>query len=255
MRALLPALLIAVAMSGCARPGAETQASSTPTSSTRASSTQTSSTSGQPSESVEVTDSNGMRSGVLPSTRIEAPSDADRPDGPPPTPDSELTAADLERLITVPASAQPIADSCTAADVRLSLGGIDAAAGHRYAQLKATNTADRACSLVGWPGLGLRGGWGTALPIVAERSTMQVDRIGVPSADPATAVTLAAGGSAVAEFEWTGALAGNRDEHASLIAIQLTADSTPVGLPIEPAQHVDIGPETTVRVGWWGPTG
>lgn len=237
-RALAPVLLIAAGLSGCARPGSATAASSG---------------SSQSAQSVVVTDSNGMRPGVVPTTRVEPPSDADRPDGPSPTPDSELTVGDLEGLIRNPASSVSSGESCTSHEVRLSLSAADAAAGHRYAQLTATNFADRTCELVGWPGLGLRGAWGTALPIVAERSTIATDRVGVPVADPETPVTLASGGAAVAEFEWTGALAGTRDEHVSLIAVQLATDTAPAAFLVDPADHVDIGPETTVRVGPWGP--
>ena len=236
--ALAPLLLIAGAMSGCAQPGSVTAASSGPA---------------QPSRSVEMTDSNGMRHGVVPTTRVEPPADADRPDGPSPTPDVELTVDDLLGLIRTPATGRSTAGSCTPDDMRLSLTEPDAAAGHRYAQLTATNISGRTCELVGWPGVGLRGAWGTPLPVVAEHSTMQVDRVGVPPADSDTAVALAVGGRAVAEFEWTGALAGTRDEHVSLIAVQLAADAAPAGLLVDPTDHVYIGPDTTVRVGPWGP--
>lgn len=247
-KALASMLLIAAALAGCARPGIETAASSG-----SASSGSASSGSAQTSPALEATDSNGMRTGVMPTTRVEPPSDADRPDGPSPTPDAELSVEDLRRLISNPATGPSTAGSCTSDEVLLSLSDPDAAAGHRYAQLTATNISDRTCELVGWPGLGLRGEWGTALPVVAEHSTVQVDRAGVPPADSTTAVTLATGGRAVAEFEWTGALAGTRDEHVSLIAVQLASDGAPAALPVDPADNVDIGPETTVRVGPWGP--
>lgn len=236
--ALAPLLLIAVVLAGCARPGSVTAAASG---------------SAQPSHSVEVTDTNGMRPGVVPTTRVEPPADADRPDGPSPTPDGELTPDDLMGLIRTPATGRSTAGSCTPDDVRLSLTEPDAAAGHRYAQLTATNISGATCELVGWPGIGVRGEWGTPLPVVAEHSTIQVDRVGVPPADSDTAVALAVGGSAVAEFEWTGALAGTRDEHVSLIAVQLAADAAPAVLIVDPIGHVDIGPDTTVRVGPWGP--
>jgi len=243
-KALALVLLFTAGLSGCARPGSAPAASSGPASSGPV----------QSSRSVEVTNSNGMRPGVFPTTRVEPPSDADRPDGPSPTPDSELTVDELAGLIRSPATGRATAANCTADDVLVTLSEPDAAAGHRYAQLTATNTSDRTCELVGWPGLGLRGAWGTALPVVAEHSTIQVDRVGVPPADPGTAVTLSVGGRAVAEFEWTGALAGARDEHVSLIAVQLAVDAEPFALLVDPTDDVDIGPETTVRVGPWGPT-
>ncbi len=150
-----------------------------------------------------------MRPGVVPTTRVEPPSAADYPDGPSPTPDGELTVDDLMGLIRTPASGRSTAGSCMPDDVRLSL----LRRRHRYAQLTATNISGRTCELVGWPGIGVRGEWGTPLPVVAEHSTIQVDQVGVPPADSDTPVALAAGGHAVAEFEWTGALAGTRDEH------------------------------------------
>lgn len=203
--------------------------------------------------SVEATDSNGMRPGVAPSTRVEPPPGADRPEGPTPTPDDELTKRDLEGLINIPASAASTGNNCTSGQVRLSLAGSDAALGHRYARLIAENTSDRTCELIGWPGLGLRGEWGTAFATVAERSTIPVDLEGVPPAEVNTAVTIPAGGRAAVDFEWTGALGGNRDEHVSLIAVQLAADESPGVLIVDAGDHVDIGPDTTVRVGTWRP--
>jgi hypothetical protein len=127
---------------------------------------------------------------------------ADRPDGPPSTADGRLTAADLAALIRLPASAPKGDDSCTPDDLRLSLTDADHAAGHRYARLIATNTSQHTCSLVGFPGLGFRGGWGTAFPLVA--------------------VQFVAGG--------------------------------PVGpLIVNSSDHVDLGQDTTVRIGPWGP--
>lgn len=238
--ALASALLVVVTLSGCARPG------SAPADSAGSS---------QTVPSAEATDSNGMRPGVVPQTRVDPPPGADRPDGPPSTPDRELTENDLAGLITAPASAASTADSCTTSDTRLSLTEADAALGHRYARLIAENTSDRICVLIGWPGLGLRGVWGTAFAIVAERSTIQVDWVGVPPAEVNTAVTLPAGGRAAADFEWTGALGGNREEHVSLIAVQLATGESPAALIVRADGHVDIGPDTTVRVGTWRPAG
>ncbi|MET3805860.1 hypothetical protein ABIB25_002868 [Nakamurella sp. UYEF19] len=231
---------VAVAVAGCGEPGPATA---------------TSATSDQTQRPVEVTDANGMRPGVVPSTRVEPPSGADRPDGAAPTPDRKLSADELKALIGTPASAGAATDRCSARDVSVALSGSEAAAGHRYAQLIAANTSGRTCTLVGWPGLGLRGAWGTAFATVVERSTIGVDRIGVPPADAATAVTMAPGGRAAAEFEWTGALAGVRDEPVSLIAVQFTVDGDPAVALLDPDERVDIGPETTVRVGPWGQAG
>lgn len=240
MRALAAAVLITATLSGCARPG----------------STASPTASGVTVQSADATDSNGMRTGVVPSTPVPPPSDADRPDGPPPTPDDQLTDADLADLIRSAASAPSTPESCSGAEVQISLTDSEAITGHRYAQLVATNTSNRTCQLIGWPGLGMRGAWGTALPVVAEHSVIPVNRVGVPEASPDTAVTLAAGGGrAVAEFEWTGALAGHYDEHVSLIAVQLATDQSPTALFIDPDDPVDIGPDTTVKVGAWGQAG
>lgn len=195
------------------------------------------------------------RPGVLPSTRLEPPLDADRPDGPAPTPDQALTAADLTGLVRRPAS-DPVDDQrCTPADVRLSLTGLAAAAGHRYAQLVATNAGDRTCQLRGWPGVGFRGAWGTAFPVIAEQVGPSIERVGVPPADPGVAVSLAPGGRAAAELEWTGALAGNRQERMSLIAVQFGAGGPAAALPVPAGNQIDLGAETTVRIGPWGASG
>lgn len=188
----------------------------------------------------------------MPSTRVEPPTDADRPDGPAPTPDAELTPADLAGLIRLPASVPDDDERCGPQDVELSLIGLDAAAGHRYAQLVATNSGTRDCQLTGWPGVGFRGGWGTAFPVVAEQVRSQIERVGVPPADPGVAVGLPPGGRAAAELEWTGALAGNREERMSLIAVQFGAGGPVAGLAVAPGIQVDLGAESTVRIGPWG---
>lgn len=194
-----------------------------------------------------------MRPGVFPSTRVEPPTDADRPDGPPPTPDAELTSAELAALIRIGASAPPVAGRYSPDELRLSIGGIDAAAGHRYSQVVATNSGRTPCTLIGWPGLGFRGIWGTTFPVVAERTTGPSDRVDQIPADPTRPVALAAGGRAGADLEWTGALAGNRQERVSLIAVQLVAGGPAVKLPVPTANQLDLGAETTVRVGRWRP--
>lgn len=171
------AVIALTALSSCARP-ADTPGSP--------------GDSASPTPSVSSVSSTGepWRSGVFPTTRVEPPTDADRPDGPTPTPDGELTPADLTGLIRLEASAPTGTDGCGPQDIVLSLTGFDAAAGHRYARLIATNGSDRPCSLIGWPGLGFRGEWGTAFPVVAERNAAPAERIGVPAASPDFAVVL-----------------------------------------------------------------
>jgi uncharacterized protein DUF4232 len=194
----------------------------------------------------------GRRPGVFPSTPVEPPTDIDRPDGRSPTPDDELTAAELDALVRLEASAAAAPGRCSPGDVRLALSGIDAALGHRYSRIVATNVTHQSCTLVGWPGLGFRGGWGSAFPMIAERSTPRVGQANPQSADASRPVTLAPGGRAAAELEWTGALAGAQQEHVSLIAVQLSAAGPAAALPVA-ADHVDIGEDTTVRISWWRP--
>ena len=248
---LVPLLIGAMVLVGCARPGVPATAPQAAEAMTpQAPSSDPSGPT--PPGTTETLDSNGMRPGVFPTTRVEPPTDADRPDGPPPTPDRDLTGDQLAALITVPATSPSTPDSCTATDVRLVIPPAEPALGHRYTLLRATNSSGRTCQLIGWPGLGLRGKWGTAFSIVAERNTLPANFVGVPPADPDTAVVLAPGDTAVADVEWTGSLGGASDEHVSLIAVQLTADTVPAALLIDAADPVDIGPDTTVKIGAWG---
>lgn len=152
----------------------------------------------------------GIAAGGFPSTRVPPPTDADRPDGPPPTPDDRLPTSALQALLRTAASGK---GTCSAAQLRLRLGGIDAALGHRYTTIRATNSSSTACTLVGYPGLGFRGEWGTAFPVAAERSSIELTGIG--DEKPNQAVRLAPGQTAVAPLGWTGSLAGAYDEKAS----------------------------------------
>lgn len=240
------AVLAVAVLSSCALPASTPAASGSPAPPGR------SATPASPSDqaSTEL-----RRSGAIPTTRVEPPTDADRPDGPTPTPDGELGPADLAGLVRLEASAPAAADRCGPADVELSLADFDAAAGHRYARLIALNIADRPCGLIGWPGLGFRGEWGTVFPVVAERNPAQVERVGAPAAKPDSAVALQPGDRAAAEFEWTGARAGARDEKVSLIAVQFAAGGPAAVLTVRPQDHVDLGADTTVRIGAWGPAG
>lgn len=197
--------------------------------------------------------SDGMRPGVFPSTRVDPPSGAPRPDGPAATPDNELTAAELSGLVRLPASEPAAAGSCTPDDLDLRLVGFDAAAGHRYSQIRATNIAAEECTLRGWPGLGFRGANGTAFALVAEHNATASDRVNAVPHDPAEPVVLKPGGASTADIEWTGALAGAYDEHVSLIALQLATDGPAGSIIIPEDEPVDIGEGTTVRIRRWAP--
>ena len=169
----------------------------------------------------------------------------------PVTPDAELTAADLAGMLRLPATAASTSTSCRPEAVTVSLMFSDAAMGHRYGVLKVVNDSSEACSVQGYPGIGARGGWGSTFQLAAE----QRDPI-APSATQ-DEVMLAPGGSAVANMEWTGELAGAQSEPISLLVVQLTTDGEVIGHPVsaestgipEPDTGIDIGMMTTVRVG------
>ena len=167
------------------------------------------------------------------------------------TPDAELTAADLAGMLRLPATAASTSTSCRPEAVTVSLMFSDAAMGHRYGVLTVVNDSSEACSVQGYPGIGARGGWGSTFQLAAE----QRDPI-APSATQ-DEVMLAPGGSAVANMEWTGELAGAQSEPISLLVVQLTTDGEVIGHPVsaestgipEPDTGIDIGMMTTVRVG------
>lgn len=207
----------------------------------------------QHSSSTSTSPDEAMRSSVFPTTRVKPPTGANRPDSPAATPDDELTAAELAALVRLDASAEPAAGRCAPDDVHLGLRGFDGAAGHRYAQILATNVSGQPCTLLGWPGMGFRGQWGTAFPLVAERDETPSDRAGAVPHDPAEPVTLGPDGSAAADLEWTGARAGATEEKVSLFAVQLVDGGPVASLLIPAADHVDIGETTSVRVRQWAP--
>lgn len=205
------------------------------------------------SSSTSTSPEGGMRTGVFPTTRVEPPTGADRPDSPAATPDDELTAAELAALVRLDASAEAAAERCAPDDVHLSLRGFDGAAGHRYAQILATNVSGQRCTLLGWPGMGFRGEWGTAFPLVAEHDETPSDRGGAVPHDAAEPIALGPDGGATADLEWTGARAGATEEKVSLMVVQLVHDGAVASLLVPAADHVDIGEATTVRVRKWVP--
>lgn len=196
----------------------------------------------------------------IPPTAVPSPSEGElgpgwdeSPDAPV-TPDAGLSDADLVELLRIPATAPAGAEACTPADLTLELGAGDAAMGHRYSAIVATNDSDRACTLRGYPGIGARGEWGSRFLLVASQEAVTGQDDPALASDPPP-VTVLPGETAIAPLEWTGELAGAESEWASILVVQPAAGQTPVAVPAvlaEPTSGaVDIGMQTTVRVAWW----
>lgn len=230
--AALPAVLGAALLTGCAQPGLAPATGSVAAS--------------------DPSPSDVYYSSALPTARVEMPRGANRPEGAPATPDAELTGEQVDALLMSAASVPSTDSSCTAADLRLSLDSPDAAAGHHFGRLLATNISGRSCEVQGWPGMGIRGEWGTPFTIVVGQNQPDPNPIGVAPADPEVPVVIGAGGHAAATLEWTGSLGGAYDEHASLLVVQFADGQHAATLPLTAENHVDIGPETTVRIAPWG---
>lgn len=183
-----------------------------------------------------------------------APGWDESPDTPEPTPDAALDASQLADILRLPASAPATNKSCRRDDVAVSLTFMDAAMGHRFGVLAVENLSGEPCAVAGYPGLGVRGAWGsTFLLDVEHRDPLEP----APDSGP---VTLAAGERAQANVEWTGELAGAASEPVSLLVVQLAASQDALGNavsmdgpPGEPNTGIDIGMFTTVRVGPFAP--
>lgn len=189
------------------------------------------------------------------------------------TPDSELSVSDVDGILRLTATdpSASVADACTGDQLEFALGPADAAAGHRYSSLVATNVSSASCSLVGSPGIGVRGEWGNTF--LLDASHRNIDPNSTPSSGDVVVVTLGAGESAAADLEWTGSLRGAEDEPLSTFVVQLTSDQHAILFAPPDADDVasgssdaatsaddgvaltrdtvDIGMFTTVRVGWW----
>lgn len=171
------------------------------------------------------------------------------------TPDSALSSADITALLRIPASDAATPDSCRPDEVSVSIEGLDAAAGHRYARVVLTNVSSRSCTVSGFPGIGARGEWGNTFELAAEHRD--------PSASPVTptVVTLQPGAAGFANLEWTGELAGAESEKISMLVLQLAQGQDAFGVPAVgavsadsgdlsgQAMPLDIGILTTVRIG------
>lgn len=193
---------------------------------------------------------------------------------------SSLDADQRLALLRLGATAQGGADSCGADDVALFLRGFDVAMGHRYSHLMVTNTSSRTCTVQGYPGIGGYGDWGSTFLWTAEQRNQTGS--GTSGEDEQPVITLAPGGVAAADLEWTGELAGAGAESLWAFAVQLTQDQTPV-LFVPPGddpeagstswnssqgdgdpsmaeaqqelEDLDIGMLTTVRIGAWREAG
>lgn len=171
------------------------------------------------------------------------------------TPDSALSPAEVTALLRISASDTATPDSCRPDEMSVSIEGLDAAAGHRYARVVLTNVSSRTCTVSGFPGIGGRGEWGNVFELAAEHRD--------PSASPATptVVTLQPGAAGFANLEWTGELAGAESEKISLLVLQLAQGQDAFGVPAVGAvatdsgdlsgqeMPLDIGILTTVRIG------
>lgn len=169
-------------------------------------------------------------------------------DGPPPTPDADLSDDDLRALLRTRSSAADAPDACAPEGVDLRLAGFDMALGHRYTSLVVTNTSAVECTIEGVPGMGARGEWG-------HRFTLTVEPGSTVSGKSGEVVRLAPGAEARSLVEWTGELAGSESEKASLLVVQLASGQVPVrvaplisDLPEDEAS-LDIGMFTTLRPG------
>lgn len=173
-------------------------------------------------------------------------------DGPTPAPADALAPEQLRALLRLPATGPDTATTC--ADVEAHVTFVDAALGHRFGVLTVENTGQEPCELVGYPGLGGRGTWGSTFQWALEQ------RDPLDSEPAQETVVLAPGAQAVANLEWTGELAGAEAEHLALAVVQLAAGTEPVtividpdGPPGAPDSGIDIGMATTVRVGPFTP--
>lgn len=189
---------------------------------------------------------------------------------------SSLDADQRSALLRLDATAQQSDGSCTADDVAFFLRGFDVAMGHRYSHLMVTNTSSHTCTVQGYPGIGGYGDWGSTFLWTAEQRNLTGS--GTPGEDEQPLITLAPGGIAAADLEWTGELAGAGGERLWAFAVQLTQGQTPALFvppgedPLEDSstwnssqgdgdpslaeardqlEDLDIGMLTTVRIGAW----
>ncbi|KAB1660581.1 DUF4232 domain-containing protein [Pseudoclavibacter sp. CFCC 13796] len=193
------------------------------------------------------------------------------------TPDAELGQAEVDALLRKTASnpAASVRQACLPEQITFAFTQSDAALGHRYASLVAANSSNRSCTVIGWPGIGGRGEWGSAFLLDVEDSP--TDPFANDAPNIAQPVTLAPGQGAKATLEWTGDLRGSQSEALSSLVVQLASDqhaklyspptddaaaaaisaATPEWggsrIGVAGRDEIDIGMSTTVRVSTWKP--
>lgn len=183
---------------------------------------------------------------------------------PEPGPEPEELSEEQRRSLLQTSATDPApADACQPQDLRVRLGTLDVALGHRFSQIVVHNVGGEACALTGTPGLGAVGHQGSPLVLDLEQRD-PVDR------DAPALVLLQPATEAYANLEWTGALAGAESEYLQSFVIQFAAGQTPAqfsppgqgaGHPAnrtvpepyawEPSGIRDLGYGTTVRIGPW----
>lgn len=186
----------------------------------------------------------GPSSGVP--TGEPSPGWDESPDGTPPVPDAGLSDAEVTTLLRTQGPTAG-AEACGPDDVSVSLEGFDVAAGSRFSSVVVTNTSSRTCAVTGVPGLGVRGEWGNRFEVAVEEGHTR-------SGESSGPIRLAPDERAASLLQWTGNLAANGDERASMLAVQLADGQAPlrvdarIVLP-DYEEIPDIGMTTTVRVG------
>ncbi|MFI2102893.1 DUF4232 domain-containing protein [Isoptericola sp. NPDC019693] len=157
-----------------------------------------------------------------------------------------------EHTVPLPAGVDPWpadagAPACTGADLRLTLGTPDAAAGGRFLAVHAENVSDRPCALDGVPDLTFRDAGGEP----------QDDVTTEPSAPGVVAgrVVVPAGERALATVQWRAMSTANDPDVTTTVDVVAVPGAEPV--PLTP-EYPDAGPAeldvldgAEVRVGPW----
>lgn len=159
--------------------------------------------------------------------------------------------AELQGLLRVRGSSDPVDNACAGEQLSASLRYTDAALGHRFGLITVTNDGSAACSLRGYPGIGARGEWGNPFVIEAEQWAVDTSGQSLPGGDghvPAT-VSVGAGESTEILLEWTGAVGGAESEALGDLVIQPFHGTDPVIVHGAAEEAFDLSMFTTVRIG------
>lgn len=145
-----------------------------------------------------------------------------------------------------PWPADPGAPSCRMADLEVTFGGHDAAAGSRQAWIRARNIGGRACAIEGVPAVEFLNATGTAQTgVTAEpyEPSMVPERFVVPS-----------GESAMAVIDWQAMSTANDPDTTTDLRVTALPGSQPVTLPVgRPGApgDLDILDGAEVRISPW----